>query len=127
VDLLSEMEIMKEIGKHVNVIGLLGCCTGNGELLVLMEFAISGNLRDYLRRKRHQFSMDSPKIQQPEDFSSARDTPSPPESEDAIHFPDLMSFAYQVSRGMEYLSLKKVNPPSRLFSCTNYNSIWRNV
>lgn len=30
-DLVSEMEVMKRIGKHLNIINLIGCCTKNGE------------------------------------------------------------------------------------------------
>ena len=29
-DLVSEMEMMKMIGKHMNIINLLGCCTQDG-------------------------------------------------------------------------------------------------
>jgi len=28
-DLLREMEIMKSIGRHINIINLIGCCTQN--------------------------------------------------------------------------------------------------
>jgi len=36
-DLLQEMEIMKKIGQHINIINLLGCCTQNdGELTSFM-------------------------------------------------------------------------------------------
>lgn len=31
-DLISEMEMMKMIGKHKNIINLLGACTQDGEL-----------------------------------------------------------------------------------------------
>lgn len=30
-DLLSEMDTMKEIGKHKNIINLIGACTQHGE------------------------------------------------------------------------------------------------
>lgn len=33
-DLLSEMEMMKLIGKHKNIINLLGCCTQNGKCTI---------------------------------------------------------------------------------------------
>lgn len=32
MNLVSEMEVMKRIGKHKNIINLVGCCTQNGEL-----------------------------------------------------------------------------------------------
>ena len=29
-DLIQEMEVMKIIGRHINIINLLGCCTQGG-------------------------------------------------------------------------------------------------
>ena len=54
IDLVKEMEIMKKIGKHVNIINLLGVCTqpAGHPLLVIVEFAEHGNLRDFLRARR---------------------------------------------------------------------------
>lgn len=31
MNLVSEMEVMKHIGRHMNIINLIGCCTLNGE------------------------------------------------------------------------------------------------
>ena len=31
MNLVSEMEVMKQIGRHKNIINLLGCCTQDGE------------------------------------------------------------------------------------------------
>ena len=54
LDLVKEMEIMKRIGKHVNIINLLGVCTqpSGHPLLVIVEYAEHGNLRDFLRARR---------------------------------------------------------------------------
>jgi hypothetical protein len=54
IDFVKEMEIMKMIGKHVNIINLLGVCTqpSGKPLLVIVEFAEHGNLRDFLRERR---------------------------------------------------------------------------
>ena len=52
MDLVSEMEMMKMIGKHTNILNLLGCCTQNGPLYVVVEYAPHGNLRDFLRQHR---------------------------------------------------------------------------
>jgi len=35
-DLLGEMEIMKSIGRHNNIINLIGCCTQNDGKLILV-------------------------------------------------------------------------------------------
>lgn len=50
--LVSEMEMMKMIGKHVNIINLLGCCTQDGPLYVIVEYSPNGNLREFLRNHR---------------------------------------------------------------------------
>uniref|UniRef100_A0A671N0L3 Fibroblast growth factor receptor n=1 Tax=Sinocyclocheilus anshuiensis TaxID=1608454 RepID=A0A671N0L3_9TELE len=92
-DLVSEMEMMKMIGKHKNIINLLGACTQNGPLYVLVEYASKGNLREYLRARRPpgmDYSFDTCKI-----------------PNETLTFKDLVSCAYQVARGMEYLASKK--------------------
>jgi len=94
MDLVSEMEMMKMIGKHVNIINLLGCCTQDGPLYVLVEFALHGNLRDFLRQHRPSSGYE------PAVGSNLKDT---------LTQKDLVSFAYQVARGMEYLASRKVS------------------
>ncbi|XP_044019280.1 vascular endothelial growth factor receptor 1-like [Aphidius gifuensis] len=56
--LLSELEIMKDVGKHVNIISLLGACTKNiakGVLYIIVELCSHGNLHDYLQRNKNNF------------------------------------------------------------------------
>ncbi|XP_058860464.1 fibroblast growth factor receptor 3-like isoform X7 [Acipenser ruthenus] len=92
-DLVSEMEMMKMIGKHKNIINLLGACTQDGPLYVLVEYASKGNLREYLRARRPpgmDYSFDTCKI-----------------PDEQLTFKDLVSCAYQVARGMEYLASQK--------------------
>ena len=38
------------IGRNINIINLLGVCTQDGPLYVIVEFAEHGNLRDFLRK-----------------------------------------------------------------------------
>ncbi|XP_036708393.1 fibroblast growth factor receptor 3 isoform X14 [Balaenoptera musculus] len=92
-DLVSEMEMMKMIGKHKNIINLLGACTQGGPLYVLVEYAAKGNLREYLRARR------------PPGTDYSFDTCRLPEEQ--LTFKDLVSCAYQVARGMEYLASQK--------------------
>uniref|UniRef100_A0A8C8JA63 Fibroblast growth factor receptor n=1 Tax=Oncorhynchus tshawytscha TaxID=74940 RepID=A0A8C8JA63_ONCTS len=92
-DLISEMEMMKIIGKHKNIINLLGACTQDGPLYVIVEYASKGNLREYLRARRppgmeYCYNPDQVPIEN-------------------MSIKDLVSCAYQVARGMEYLSSKK--------------------
>lgn len=111
---------MKIIGKHKNIINLLGACTQGGRcskwvdcwigapeshnisevpvlpgpLYVLMEYAAKGNLREFLRAQR------SPGM----DYSDTSRL-----AEQQLTCKDLVSCAYQVARGMEYLASQKVN------------------
>ncbi|XP_053476556.1 fibroblast growth factor receptor 2 isoform X1 [Ictalurus furcatus] len=92
-DLVSEMEMMKMIGRHKNIINLLGACTQDGPLYVIVEYASKGNLREYLRARRPpgmEYSYDIARV-----------------SEEPLTFKDLVSCTYQVARGMEYLASQK--------------------
>ncbi|XP_071455264.1 vascular endothelial growth factor receptor 1-like isoform X2 [Hetaerina americana] len=56
--LASELKIMVHLGKHLNVVNLLGACTKNltkRELLVIVEYCRFGNLQNYLLRHREDF------------------------------------------------------------------------
>ncbi|KAI8437762.1 hypothetical protein MSG28_011996 [Choristoneura fumiferana] len=72
IALVSEMEIMKKIGKHENVVNLLGCCTQDGPLYIIVE---------------NNFSKDTNKLTQW----------------------DLVNFALQVAKGMEFLVSRGVS------------------
>ncbi|XP_011501661.1 PREDICTED: fibroblast growth factor receptor homolog 1-like [Ceratosolen solmsi marchali] len=96
MDLVSEMEMMKIIGKHMNIINLLGACTQGGPLYVVVEFAPHGNLRDFLREHRSSSGYESAIGQQ--SMSKEKKT---------LTQKDLVSFAYQVARGMEYLASRR--------------------
>ncbi|NXH11611.1 FGFR1 factor, partial [Bucco capensis] len=92
-DLISEMEMMKMIGKHKNIINLLGACTQDGPLYVIVEYASKGNLREYLQARR------------PPGMEYCYNPSRVPDEQ--LSFKDLVSCAYQVARGMEYLASKK--------------------
>ncbi|KAK1791061.1 hypothetical protein P4O66_002103 [Electrophorus voltai] len=92
-DLVSEMEMMKMIGRHKNIINLLGACTQDGPLYVIVEYASKGNLREYLRARR------PPGMEYSFDIARVADEP--------LTFKDLVSCTYQVARGMEYLASQK--------------------
>ncbi|XP_055585021.1 fibroblast growth factor receptor homolog 1-like [Uranotaenia lowii] len=93
-DLVCEMEVMKMIGKHVNIINLLGCCCKDGPLYVIVEYAPHGNLKDFLRSHR---------------FGTANydDMVSGEKEKKILTQKELISFAYQIARGMEYLASRR--------------------
>ena len=79
-DLLSEYNLLKEVD-HPHVIKLLGACTDRrGPVYLIMEFAKHGSLRSFLRLGRNT----------------------------GISSMDIISFAWQVAKGMTYLAEIKV-------------------
>ncbi|XP_065222477.1 fibroblast growth factor receptor homolog 1-like [Planococcus citri] len=87
IDLVTEMEIMKLIGSHENVLKLLGCCTQDGELFVITEFARHGNLHDFLRNNAPSSG---------DKYATSN-----------LSQQTLLEFAQQTAKGMEYLASKK--------------------
>lgn len=93
--LVREMEVMKMIGKHINIINLLGCCSQDGPLNVIVEYAPHGNLKDFLKKNRPTSEYE---------IGMSNDT-----DRKEILQKDLISFAFQVGRGMEYLASRRVS------------------
>lgn len=77
-------------------------CLPPGPLYVLVEYASKGSLREYLRARR------------PPGMDYTFDVTKVPEEQ--LTFKDLLSCAYQVARGMEYLASKRVSSPLELES-----------
>lgn len=98
--LVREMEVMKMIGKHINIINLLGCCSQNGPLWVIVEFAPHGNLKDFLKKNRPLSGWGSCSLKRNSDYL-----------DDKTHLTEkhLISFAFQIARGMEYLASRRVS------------------
>lgn len=92
--LVREMEVMKMIGKHLNIINLLGCCSQDGPLYVIVEYAPHGNLKDFLKKNLAMA-----------DYSSLS-------TQHVLTQKELTSFAFQVARGMEYLASRRVSHTS---------------
>nr|XP_045052048.1 proto-oncogene tyrosine-protein kinase receptor Ret isoform X2 [Desmodus rotundus] len=100
-DLLSEFNLLKQVN-HPNVIKLYGACSQDGPLLLIVEYAKYGSLRGFLRESRkagpgYVGSRGSRS-------SSYLDNPD----ERALTMGDLISFAWQISRGMRYLAEMKL-------------------
>ncbi|XP_067615795.1 fibroblast growth factor receptor homolog 1 [Eurosta solidaginis] len=97
--LVREMEVMKIIGKHINIINLLGCCSQSGPLYVIVEFAPHGNLKDFLNKNRPLAAGTL------KDYGDQQhQLPLPKHHLTEKH---LISFAFQIARGMEYLASRR--------------------
>ncbi|XP_033118700.1 tyrosine-protein kinase Shark-like isoform X2 [Anneissia japonica] len=83
---VRELDVLKKLDTHSNVISLLGCCTILDPLYMVLEYAPKGELQNFLRRNRPH-------------------TPGakPPMSK------NLMNFAVQIAKGMTYLHQNKIS------------------
>ena len=76
------------------------CCSA-GPLYVIVEFAPHGNLRDFLKKHRPISLSDASQVSR---------------GVKPLTEKNLISYAYQVSRGMEYLSANKVRTPTSAYT-----------
>ncbi|XP_022808202.1 tyrosine kinase receptor Cad96Ca-like [Stylophora pistillata] len=98
-DLLSELELMKQLKPHPYVIKLLGCVTKSEPLLVLIEHVPYGGLLGYLRKSHglNNTYFKDPNIKPQTNLTSQQ----------------AMKFAWQIADGMSYLSSIAVNLAAR--------------
>ncbi|XP_028288442.1 vascular endothelial growth factor receptor 1 isoform X2 [Parambassis ranga] len=120
--LMTELKILNHIGNHLNVVNLLGACTkSGGPLMVIVEYCCFGNLSTFLKNKREVFVRDRPaeaKDGGPRYVSNIRtefdetdnkvNSLDPKSSSNSpLFLEDLISFSFQVARGMEFLASRK--------------------
>ena len=53
-EFLEEIQLMKQIGYHRNILNLMACCTMATPMFLVVEFAKYGDLLQYLRKRREQ-------------------------------------------------------------------------
>uniref|UniRef100_A0A3Q2DS66 Proto-oncogene tyrosine-protein kinase receptor Ret n=1 Tax=Cyprinodon variegatus TaxID=28743 RepID=A0A3Q2DS66_CYPVA len=100
-DLLSEFTLLKQVN-HPHVIKMYGACSQDGPLYLIVEYAKFGSLRNFLRESRkvgpsymgRDANRNSSYLENPDDR--------------ALTMGDLISFAWQISRGMQYLAEMKL-------------------
>lgn len=86
-EIVKGIEVMEMCLDHPHIIALLDFYTSGDEFYIVMEYAIHGNLFDFLNK-------NSPEIENAE-FPLTQN--------------ECNCFAYQISLGMEYLSSQKVS------------------
>nr|XP_046226781.1 vascular endothelial growth factor receptor 1 isoform X2 [Scatophagus argus] len=127
--LMTELKILNHIGHHLNVVNLLGACTKpGGPLMVIVEYCCYGNLSTFLKGKREVFvhntlaggktggsgfvcslSDSQSNTRTKCDERDENDNHSDPKSasNSPLFLEDLISFSFQVARGMEFLASRK--------------------
>uniref|UniRef100_A0AAV2LBP7 receptor protein-tyrosine kinase n=1 Tax=Knipowitschia caucasica TaxID=637954 RepID=A0AAV2LBP7_KNICA len=114
--LQTELKILNHIGNHLNVVNLLGACTTpGGPLMIIVEYCRYGNLSSFLKTKRSLF-VDY-KNQSYNDTCGLETALHAFDQRDAdelklvtnspLFLEDLISFSFQVARGMEFLASRK--------------------
>ncbi|XP_061777484.1 vascular endothelial growth factor receptor 1 isoform X2 [Nerophis ophidion] len=110
--LMTELKILKHIGQHLNVVNLLGACTKpGGPLMIIVEFCRYGNLSSFLKSKREVYVHNRGMQINGEKTATIRllfkDVDIRPSNAPPLFLEDLISFSFQVARGMQFLASRK--------------------
>ncbi|KHN71167.1 Proto-oncogene tyrosine-protein kinase receptor Ret [Toxocara canis] len=54
MEFIAEMNIMKQVGRHPNIVAMYGCCTEPNHQCMVMEYVPFGDLKHYLQNLRKQ-------------------------------------------------------------------------
>lgn len=110
---LEEIRIMSEVGKHENVIEIIGYATIKAcqQPLVVVEYARYGNLRDYLRSRRPPDYLKFSCLGQDADgrpsptttLSSTIINSNSQEDNEMIDIEHLLEFCFQIAKGVKFL------------------------
>uniref|UniRef100_A0AC34QMY7 Protein kinase domain-containing protein n=1 Tax=Panagrolaimus sp. JU765 TaxID=591449 RepID=A0AC34QMY7_9BILA len=92
-ELRKEIDFMKTLGYHPHVLNMIGCVSSIYDPLLIVEYCANGDLLTMLRKHKDYVLADG-----------KEDCPA--EADFCLEMRDLLSFAWQVSDGMVYLSLK---------------------
>ncbi|XP_051982919.1 mast/stem cell growth factor receptor kita-like [Xyrauchen texanus] len=127
--LMSELKVLSYLGNHINIVNLLGACTVGGPTLVITEYCCYGDLLNFLRRKRDAFfssktgdgyyknllSQTQPSLEDTDNGympmrsyqKRSNQTEWCDDKDDlSLDTEDLLSFSYQVAKGMDFLTSK---------------------
>lgn len=86
-EILKEIEIMKRVNEHPNVIKFLNTCVEPTKVLLIMEYAENGTLQSYLRKCRYT-----------KDVVGG----------DSVTSKELVKYSYHVAEGMNYIASKGI-------------------
>uniref|UniRef100_A0A915LCR8 Protein kinase domain-containing protein n=1 Tax=Romanomermis culicivorax TaxID=13658 RepID=A0A915LCR8_ROMCU len=88
----DEINLMKSLGYHERLVNMIGCITVHEPLCLIVEYCSGGDLHKYLRQKRNYMVEKQ--------MAGIMIDPA------FVYIDTLMTFAWQVACGMEYLSDK---------------------
>nr|6A32_A Chain A, Platelet-derived growth factor receptor alpha [Homo sapiens] len=100
--LMSELKIMTHLGPHLNIVNLLGACTKSGPIYIIIEYCFYGDLVNYLHKNRDSFLSHKKKSMLDSEVKNLLSD----DNSEGLTLLDLLSFTYQVARGMEFLASK---------------------
>ncbi|XP_065663104.1 uncharacterized protein LOC136085711 isoform X2 [Hydra vulgaris] len=113
-DFFEEINLMKKIGYHKNIVSLIGCSTLKKPLCFIFEYMEHGDLLNFLREKRTKFcalnhdGKSSVNLMYTPGYQQSLKNESSLKENGTITSDDLLSFAWQVASGMEFLSCSKL-------------------
>uniref|UniRef100_A0A914R0Z7 Protein kinase domain-containing protein n=1 Tax=Panagrolaimus davidi TaxID=227884 RepID=A0A914R0Z7_9BILA len=103
-ELKKEIAFMKTLGYHPHVLSMIGCVSSIYEPLLIVEYCANGDLLTLLRRHKDYILVDP-------------EADCPAQADFCLTIKDLLSFSWQISDGLVYLSSK--NFIHRDIACRN--------
>lgn len=100
-DLYNELNIMASVGNHPNIVSLIGACSEDGPLWVVVKFAENGSLLDYIRKHKNIPDYVNTKGDEPKGISNV----------------EILRLAHGIAKGMSHLA--KVKCVHRDLACRN--------
>ncbi|XP_037570651.2 tyrosine-protein kinase receptor torso [Dermacentor silvarum] len=114
-NLQREIELLKLVGKHANVVSMRAYCTMGPRLALVVEYCPLGDLRTYLLRTRarlgkeaHDYGSDSGDLGLLSVSTTSTDSGIPEDLGEVPSLLHLLSLARQVAQGMDFLASKRV-------------------
>ncbi|XP_065661248.1 tyrosine-protein kinase receptor torso isoform X3 [Hydra vulgaris] len=123
LDFRDEINIMKDVGYHKNIVNMVGWSTFKNSFCLIVEYMENGDLLSFMRKSRAiicsneeykkkagQFFYENCYLDDQKNDSMLDDNQiSTPNKENLMIAPnELLSFAWQIASGMEYLGAAKL-------------------
>ncbi|XP_037051483.1 receptor-like tyrosine-protein kinase kin-16 [Bradysia coprophila] len=108
--LLAELKILSRVGQHEHIVNLIGACTGElkqRKLYIVVEFCAHGSIENYIQARKGFFENMIVDDQILIVTNTVRNTNYIQLYENVTTL-DMLNWAYQTSRGMEYLANKNI-------------------